>query len=80
MKQWKQQYKIKPSYPQKEFHKVRHGVNEVQNYTDCFNVFHNFVRKGVKDKMTPAERCGIGIKGCSCVFQNKTEISTPFDK
>lgn len=48
---------------QKEFHKVRRGVNEVQNYADGFKVFHNFVRKGVKDKKTPAERCGIGVKG-----------------
>ncbi len=48
---------------QKEFHKVRRGVNEVQKYADGFKVFHNFVRKGVKDKMTPAERCGIGVKG-----------------
>ena len=48
---------------QKEFHKIRRGVNEVQNYADGFKVFHNFVRKGVKDNLTPAERCGIGIKG-----------------
>jgi transposase-like protein len=50
---------------QKEFHKVRRGVNEVQTYQDGFKVFHNFVRKGVKDKQTPAERCGIGVKGNS---------------
>lgn len=48
---------------QKEFHKVRRGVKEVQDYQDGFKVFHNFVRKGVKDKMTPAERCGIEVKG-----------------
>ena len=48
---------------QKEFHKVRRGVNEVQDYADGFKVFHNFVRKGVKDRMTPAERCGIGLIG-----------------
>lgn len=48
---------------QKEFHKVRRGVNEVQQYADGFKVFHNFVRKGVKDKLTPAERCGIGMLG-----------------
>lgn len=48
---------------QKEFHKVRRGVNEVQTYQDGFKVFHNFVRKGAKDKLTPAERCGIGVKG-----------------
>src|SRR3989344_7352191 len=48
---------------QKEFHKVRRGVNEVQNYADGFKVYHNFVRKGVKDKLTPAERSGIGLTG-----------------
>lgn len=48
---------------QKEFHKVRRGVNEVQKYADGFKVFHNYIRKGVKDNLTPAERCGIGIKG-----------------
>lgn len=48
---------------QKEFHKVRRGVNEVQKYQDGFKVFHNFIRKGVQDKLTPAERCGIEVKG-----------------
>ena len=48
---------------QKEMLKVRRGVNEVQDYADGFKVFHNFVRKGVKDKKTPAERCGIEING-----------------
>jgi transposase-like protein len=48
---------------QKEMLKVRRGVKEVQNYADGFKVFHNFVRKGVKDKLTPAERCGIEIDG-----------------
>lgn len=48
---------------QKEFHKVRRGVNEVQSYADGFKVFHNFVRKGVKDNQTPADRAGIGIEG-----------------
>ncbi len=48
---------------QKEFHKIRRGVNEVQSYQNGFKVFHNFVRKGVKDKLTPAERAGIGVKG-----------------
>jgi len=48
---------------QKEFHKVRRGVKEVQTYQDGFKVFHNLVRKGVKDKLTPAERCGIGVNG-----------------
>jgi len=48
---------------QKEFDKVRRGINETQTYADGFKVFHNFVRKCVKDKLTPAERCGIGVKG-----------------
>ncbi len=48
---------------QKEFQKVRRGINEVQKYADGFKVYHNFVRKGVKDKMTPAQRCGIDVKG-----------------
>jgi len=47
---------------QKEFHKVRRGVTETQTYQDGFKVFHNFVRKGVKDKLTPAERSGISIE------------------
>jgi hypothetical protein len=46
-----------------EFQKVRRGINEVQTYADGFKVFHNFVRKGVKDKLTPAERCGLEING-----------------
>ena len=50
---------------QKEFHKVRRGVNEVQTYQDGFQVFHNFVRKGAVDKQTPAERCGIEVAGNS---------------
>lgn len=48
---------------QKEFHKVRRGVTEVQDYQDGFKVFHNFVRKGVKDKKTPAERCNLNVAG-----------------
>lgn len=48
---------------QKEFQKVRRGINEVQDYADGFKVFHNFVRKGVADKLTPADRSGIGIQG-----------------
>jgi transposase-like protein len=48
---------------QKEFQKVRRGINEVQTYSDGFKIFHNFIRKGVKDKLTPAERCGIGVIG-----------------
>lgn len=48
---------------QKEMLKVRRGVKEVQDYADGFKVFHNFVRKGVKDKLTPAQRCGIEVNG-----------------
>lgn len=48
---------------QKEFHKVRRGVKEVQKYQDGFKVYHNFIRKNVKDKKTPAEKCGIGVDG-----------------
>ena len=48
---------------QKEFHKVRRGVKNVQDYADGFKVFHNFVRKNIKDKTTPAEKCGIGVDG-----------------
>jgi|SRR3989344_6707858 len=48
---------------QKEFHKIRRGVKEVQDYQDGFRMFHNFVRKGVKDKLTPAERCNINVAG-----------------
>ena len=48
---------------QKEFHKVRRGINEVQDYADGFRVFHNFIRKGVTDKQTPAERANIGLSG-----------------
>jgi len=48
---------------QKEFQKVRRGINEVQKYSNGFKVFNNFIRKGVKDNKTPAERCGIEVKG-----------------
>jgi len=48
---------------QKEFQKVRRGVVEVQKYQDGFKVFHNFVRKNVRDKLTPADKCEIGING-----------------
>lgn len=48
---------------QKEFHKVRQGVTETQTYADGFKVFHNFIRKRVRDKLTPAELCGIGLNG-----------------
>ena len=46
---------------QKEFHKVRRGVTETQTYQDGFKMFHNFIRKGVKDKKTPAERVGLSV-------------------
>jgi len=48
---------------QKEFQKVRRGIKEVQDYADGFKVYHNFIRKGVKDKLSPAERCGIMVNG-----------------
>ena len=48
---------------QKEMLKVRRGVKETQDYADGFRTFHNFIRKGVKDKQTPADRCGIGLDG-----------------
>lgn len=48
---------------QKEFHKIRRGVTNVQEYQDGFKVYHNFIRKNVKDKTTPAEKCGIGVNG-----------------
>ena len=28
-----------------------------------FKVFHNYIRKSVRKKLTPAEKCGIGING-----------------
>jgi len=46
---------------QKEFHKIRRGVKETQTYQDGFKVYHNFIRKNIKDKTTPAEKCGIEI-------------------
>ena len=46
---------------QKEFQKVRRGITEVQTYADGFKMFHNFVRKGIIDKQTPAERNGIKV-------------------
>ena len=36
-------------------------LNQVQDYADGFKIYHNFIRKGIKDKKTPAERCGIGV-------------------
>ncbi len=48
---------------QKEFHKVRQGVKEVQKYQDGFKVFHNFVRKNVRQGLTPADKVGVGING-----------------
>ena len=48
---------------QKEFHKIRRGVTKVQEYQDGFKVFHNYIRKSARKKLTPAEKCGIGIEG-----------------
>ena len=48
---------------QKEFHKVRRGVTDVQSYQDGFKVFHNFVRKSARKGLTPADKCGIGLNG-----------------
>ncbi|MBU0906845.1 MAG: DDE-type integrase/transposase/recombinase [Nanoarchaeota archaeon] len=48
---------------QKEFHKVRRGVTDVQSYQDGFKIFHNFVRKNARQNLTPADKCGIGLKG-----------------
>jgi len=46
---------------QKEFYKIRRGVKEVQIYQDGFKIFHNFIRKNVKDNKTPAEKCNLII-------------------
>lgn len=48
---------------QKEFHKVRRGVKEVQTYQDGFRVFHNFIRKSAKQGLSPADKVGIEIQG-----------------
>jgi putative transposase len=48
---------------QKEFQKVRRGITEVQTYADGFKTFHNFIRQGIKDKQTPAQRNGIEVNG-----------------
>lgn len=48
---------------QKEFHKVRRGVTKTQDYQDGFKVFHNFVRKNAREGLTPANKCGIELKG-----------------
>lgn len=48
---------------QKEFHKIRRGVTKVQDYQDGFKIFHNYVRKSARKKLTPADKCGIGLKG-----------------
>ena len=48
---------------QKEFHKVRRGVTETQDYQDGFKIFHNFVRKNSRQNLTPADKCGIGLNG-----------------
>jgi len=50
---------------QKEFQKVRRGLTKVQEYQDGFKVFHNFVRKNAREGLTPADKCGIGVKGNS---------------
>ena len=47
----------------KECQKVRRGVTETQDYADGFKVFHNFIKVCEKDKLTPAQRCGIGVNG-----------------
>ncbi len=48
---------------QKEFHKIRRGVTEVQDYQDGFKVFHNFIRKSARENLTPADKCNIGLNG-----------------
>ncbi|MEK6889451.1 MAG: DDE-type integrase/transposase/recombinase [Nanoarchaeota archaeon] len=48
---------------QKEFHKVRRGVKEVQAYQNGFKVFHNYIRRNARQGLTPADKVGIGIKG-----------------
>ena len=64
---------------QKEMLKVRRGVKEVQTYADGFRVFHNHIRKGVKDKKTPAERCNLVIpnqnRWLGMISQNVQEIN-----
>ncbi|MFH1803106.1 MAG: DDE-type integrase/transposase/recombinase [archaeon] len=47
----------------KDFHKVRKGVKEVQTYQDGYKVFHNYIRKSARKKLTPAEKCGVGVSG-----------------
>ena len=37
------------------------GLTEVQTYADGFRVFHNHIRKNVKDNTTPAEKCNLTI-------------------
>ena len=44
----------------REFDKIRRGINEVQDYSDGFNIFRNFIKKGM-DGLTPAERAKIPI-------------------
>lgn len=65
---------------QKEMLKVRRGVKEVQTYADGFRVFHNHIRKGVKDKKTPAERCNLVINNqnrwIGMLNQNVQEINS----
>ena len=47
----------------KDFYKVRKGVTETQTYADGFKIFHNFVRKSTRQKLTPAKKCRIGVNG-----------------
>jgi hypothetical protein len=47
----------------KDFHKVRKGVTNVQEYQDGFKVFHNFIRKNARQGLTPADKVGIGVNG-----------------
>ena len=44
----------------REFDKVRRGINEVQDYSDGFNIFRNFIKKGI-DGLTPAERAKLDL-------------------
>lgn len=48
---------------QKEFHKIRRGVTKTQDYQNGFQIFHNYVRKSARKKLTPADKCGVGVNG-----------------
>lgn len=65
---------------QKEMLKVRRGIKETQTYADGFRVFHNYIRKGVKDKKTPAERCNLIVpnqnRWIGMLNQNVQEIKS----